>query len=127
MSDRPDVRNYYRAKFDNCVDVEFISHKYDECRVKDVCLNGMYLVGNFEHQEGECCFIDQVQENDQTELCLKTLARVIRKDDHGMAVQFSSMPFESYMCLQSSLLNDSDNLNMDERLFKEECPFKVTE
>lgn len=100
-------REYARVPFKRYVDIEFISDTYGHCQVKDLSLNGMFIIGKFKNYEGKLCIISLEQNVSTTELSLSALAKVVRQDEKGMAIQFSSMTFESYIYLQVFLLHEA--------------------
>ena len=120
-------RKFVRVHFDRYVDIEFISDRYDHCQIRNLSLNGMFVKGDFKHHKGKSCLINLVQTGKSTELSLQALAKVTRRDDRGIAVKFSSMTFDSYMYLQTSLLYEADNPLLLEKMLGEKCPFDVTD
>lgn len=119
-------RKFTRIQFERYVDLEFISDRYEHCQISNLSLDGMFIKGDFKQHNGKSCFIDLVQTGTSTELSLHALAKVVRNDDKGIAVKFSSMPFDSYMYLQTSLFYEANNL-IFEKMLEEECPFEVTD
>jgi hypothetical protein len=125
--DQESRRNYFRINFDRHVDMEFAKHRYDGCQIRDLSLNGMFVAGNFKQQESDPCLVNLVQKSKTTELRLQALAKVVRQEDLGLAVEFTSMTFDSYMYLQTLLLNHNENLLVMAKMLAENCPFHVTE
>ncbi len=124
----PDApRKFVRVHFDRYVNMEFISDSYDHCQIRNLSLNGMFVKGDFKQHKGKSCLIDLIRTGTPTELRLHALAKVARRDDRGIAVKFSSMPFYSYMYLQTSLLYEADNPLVLEKMLAEKCPFEITD
>ena len=124
---KPDShRKFNRTSFDRHVDIEFISDKYDNCQIKDLSLAGMFVKGDFKQDHVETkCSINFVQDGISTNLCLEMHAKVVRRNDDGIAVEFSSMPFDSYIFLQSSLIHETEDSILLSNLLIETCPFNI--
>ena len=122
----PDTnRKCTRIHFDRLVSLEFTSDSYNYCQIKDLSLTGMFVMGAFQKQVGEYCLIDLVQKGNSTDLSLRASAKVIRKNDEGIAIEFTSMKLDSYMLLQVTLLSAvEDPLPLIIEL-PEECPFEI--
>ncbi len=120
-------RMFTRIHFDRHVNIEFISDTYQDCPIRDLSIAGMFVLGNFRQHKEKNCHIDLVQKGVSSELCLQALARVVRIDQEGMAVEFSSMTHDSFMFLQVSLLNEAENSVIFKELLCECCPFEITD
>lgn len=124
----PDVyRKYTRLPIDAYVNVEFISDRYDECVVKNLSLTGMFIRGDFQQLENYYCNINLSLSSKPEDSFLQGLGKVVRKDDDGMAIEFASMHLDSYLLLQATLLNQTDDPLLNNKLVTEECPFEVTD
>jgi len=125
----PDTqRTFTRIHFDHKVSLEFISDSYDSCQIKNLSLTGMFATGAFQKHEGKHCLVNLVQTGIPTDLCLQASAKVIRKSDEGLAIKFTSMPFDSYMLLQAILLSEGEYyLAARHHLSDENCPFEITD
>lgn len=125
---KPDTRRkYIRIHFNRHVNLEFISDSYDRCLIKNLSLSGMFIIGNFQQQVGTYCLVNLIQKGISTDLSLRASAKVVRKDDEGVAIEFTSMPFESYLILQITLLSENENNLIIEKLLPDDCPFEVTD
>jgi len=120
-------RKFTRIHFDNDVNLEFVSENYEHCRIKDVSLGGLFAMGDFPQQVGRWCNIDIVRKGKLADLHLQALAKIVRKNSEGIGVEFSSMPFDTYIFLQASLLNKGFTPAMNGKIMEEECPFEVTD
>lgn len=124
----PDAdRNFTRIEFDRQVDLEFVSNSYLQCPIKNLSAGGMFVKGNFSKEEGKCCRILIVQKGVSSDLSLQAIAKVIRKDDEGVALEFTSMPRDSYMLLNLLLLGESDDPLISNKILAESCPFETTD
>jgi len=65
----------------------------------------MFIIGNFQKHDGKHCLIDlyQTEKSADLNLSMRASAKVVRNNDKGIAIEFISMPYESYMFLQSTL------------------------
>ena len=91
--EQDNARNFARVHFDHQVNVDFMYGSYDHYQTKNLSLTGMFVIGDFQHHVGEDCLVNLVQTGKSTDISLQALAKVVRKDDEGIAVEFTSMPF----------------------------------
>ncbi|GAB4343046.1 MAG: hypothetical protein Kow0089_18550 [Desulfobulbaceae bacterium] len=120
-------RQFTRVRFFRRATLHFQSRTYSPCSVRDLSLGGMYLFGNFVEEEGAYCRLVFMQSGPGTEILIKATARIVRTDKNGAAIKFVSMPFDSYMYLQTTLLYEAEDplaLGME---FPDDCPFEITE
>lgn len=120
-------RKYERLKFDRHVELEFANSAYDFCHIDNLSRTGMFVKGNFKKQEDNCCLVKLVQKGGTTDLSLMAIARVVRKNDKGIALEFTSMTFESYTYLNIILLNGMGNSSIVDKIIKEDCPYELTD
>lgn len=120
-------RKFSRIRFDRHVNLEFISDRYDHCPMKDLSLTGMFVKGNLQKQLGNYCLFTLDKTETSNNLKFQALAKVVRKDDEGVAIEFTSMPHDSYMFLQLTLLNESEDPSGAEQLLPDSCPYGVTD
>ncbi len=105
MTVEPDTkRKFTRINFDRQVRLDFF-HDIYYSKVNNISLTGMFIIGNLQEHNGNNCLIDlyQTEKSVNLNLSLRATAKVVRKDDKGIAIEFISMPYESYMFLQSAL------------------------
>jgi len=118
-------RKFTRIHFDRLVNFVFTDNSYDHCRIQNLSISGMFAIGTFQQQIGENCHIDLVQKGISTNLTLRTSAKVVWTNDEGIAIEFTSMTFDSYMFLQVALLSEvEDPLPLVIEL-PEKCPFEI--
>ena len=118
-------RKFTRIHFKRHVSLEFISDRYDNCRIKNLSLAGMFVIGNFQQQVDKCCNIYLIKTGVSTELSLQAQAKVVRNNDEGIAIEFTSMPFDSYMFLRLALLDEAEDSLVSDKILAENCPFEV--
>ena len=120
-------REYIRLNYDRHVNLEFISDSYDRCQINNLSLSGMFIKGDYTQLMGKCCRVNLVQKGLSTDLSLLAQAKVVRKNADGIAIEFTSMPLDSYMFLNILLLSEADNSLISDKLLAENCPFEVTD
>ena len=120
-------RKFARTHFNRHVNLKFMSNQYKNHRANNLSLTGMFVIGDLQKQIGNYCLIDLVETEKSTDLCFQAKAKVIRKDDEGVAIEFTLMPRDSYMFLQLTLLNEIEYPFVVEKLLPNDCPFEVTD
>ena len=99
--------------------------KYEDCEVEDLSLTGMFVKGVFPVNIEQDCFVFLDKNDKQAADNFQASAKVIRRNDHGVAIEFSAMTIESYMFLQVILLYEAEKpLNVMVEL-PDDCPFKI--
>ena len=128
MEIKPDsYRKFTRILFDRHVNLEFVRSCYMNCKVRDLSISGIFVIGDFKELQDNYCIVNLVQKGLSTGLSLHALAKIARREVDGIALEFTSMPFDSYMFLQVTLLGESDDPFVTEKILSEECPFEVTD
>ena len=124
----PDVqRKCTRIPFDGQVNLEFISNRYERCQIKDISQAGMFVMGDFQQGLNKPCNVSLVPSAMFQDSNLQGQAKIVRKNEEGIAVEFVSMDHESYMLLLTMLLSKTENPTVTNRLMTEECPFEVVD
>jgi len=96
-------RNSSRIQLNRQAKLDFNTKVYEEGLVQDFSLTGMFVQGDFQQNEGDHCVVNLAQKGKYSYLSLEASAQVVRKDDKGVAITFTSMPLESLMLLQMIL------------------------
>jgi len=120
-------RKFTRINFDRKASLDFFTERYENCRLKNLSLTGMYVTGSFRQYVGEHCLINLVQRGGTSHLSLQALGKVVRKDVGGIALEFTSMTFESYLYLQVTLLYEAEEPHAIGFELPDNCPFKLIE
>lgn len=121
-------RRYVRIDFERQVQLSFFTEVYDNCQVKNISLGGMFVEGSFPYKTDDQCQVKIAQTSKSASLKLKALAKVIRRDDEGVALQFISMSFESLLTLEMILLFEARETSSDaEIILPENIPFEISE
>lgn len=118
-------RQFSRIRFDREVLLKFYEREYAPCRLKDLSLTGMYVFGSFNQQGGDICQAHLFQKGVSTLLEINASAKVIWLNDEGLAIQFTSMAYDSYMYLQTTLLYEAGNPLLLGLELPESCPFEL--
>jgi hypothetical protein len=118
-------RKFSRIQFERKVFLDFFTERHDHCRIKNLSLTGMCIAGSFRQNIGEYCLINLEQKGVTSDLSLRALGKVVRKDNSEIALEFTSMTFESYMYLQVTLLYEADEPMIIGLELPENCPFKL--
>lgn len=119
-------RKFIRVDFVQQARLDFQDIGYDPCRIKNISLTGMFVYGSFKQQVGEECIIRYSQTCTSSHFYFKATAKVARIMSDGIAIEFTSMPLDSYMLLQTTLLYEAvDPLAIGLEL-PENCPFEIT-
>ena len=129
MNIEPDTqREFPRIHFDRQVKLNFIHDKYYP-KVNNLSLTGMFIKGGFRKHESKYCLIDlyQTEKSVDLNLSLRVSGKVVRQDDKGIAIEFISMSFASYMFLQSTLVNDSEETLAIRQKLSGSYPFKISD
>lgn len=121
-------RRYVRIHFERQVQLDFFTEVYDNCQVKNISLGGMFVSGKFPHKADDQCYVNLVQTGKNTYLTLKAQAQVVRQDDEGVALKFTSMSFESLLSLEMILLYQAREESPDaEMKLPKDLPFEICE
>ena len=121
-------RRFVRIHFERQVQLDFFTEFYDDCQIMNLSFGGMFVNGNFPRTVDDQCYINLAQTSKTTSLTLKALAKVIRRDDKGIALEFVSMSFESLLSLEMVILYQEREKSADSDIkLPENIPFKICE
>ena len=118
-------RKFHRINFDGQVSLDFVDDIYDYCQIKNLSLTGMYVKGNFQQQQCENCSINFFDKTKSKKTNLRASAEVVWENDKGIAFKFTSMTFDSYMLLVSTLINNAEQPVIILREFPKSCPYEI--
>ncbi len=119
-------RKFKRINFDRQVSLDFNNESYDFCRIKNFNLTGIFVVGAFRQQVEENCLISHFHTAESKNIKFQSLARVIRKNDEGIAINFASMTFDSYALLVTTFICESEKPLVVQKELPVNCPFEIT-
>ena len=121
-------RRYVRIDLERQVDLEFFTDVYDKCQVKNISSGGMFVLGKFPRDIDDKCYVNFSQTSLNTCLTLQALAKVVRHNDEGLALEFTSMSFESLLSLEMILLfQEKEKAPHVEVKLPEILPFEIIE
>lgn len=121
-------RRYVRIHFERQVQLDFFTEVYVKCPVKNISLGGMFVTGQFPSKVDDQCYVNLAQTGKKTYLALEALATVVRREDEGIALQFTSMSFESLLSLEIILLYQARETASDtEMKLPKDLPFEICE
>jgi len=125
---RHEKRDYVRIHFESQARVEFLTEVYDKCQVKNISSGGMFVNGNFPPILDDQCYVNLTQTSKRICLTLRALAKIVRQDDEGIALRFTSMSFESLLSLEMILLyQEREETSDTEITLPKELPFEIRE
>ncbi len=96
-------RQFTRINFPLPITLDFGKNKY-ECFATNFSLGGIYVQGWLEQQAGDICDIKLSLSEDNSEIHIKAVCSVVRLEEDGLALRFTSMKPSSFLCLQEALL-----------------------
>lgn len=121
-------RRFFRIHFKRQVQLDFSAKTYDDCEIKDISLGGMFVLGNFQQNVNDQCYVFLAQTSDTAHLKLKILAKIVRRHDTGIALEFISMSYESKMLLELILLYEPrEEASGVEPELPSDMPFAIVE
>ncbi|MCI5133042.1 MAG: PilZ domain-containing protein [Candidatus Electrothrix sp. EH2] len=103
------IRQYTRVNFQRDVHLYFEEKEYIHHSVNNLSLGGMYVKGRFEQQKGDMCIVELSDPEKQFGVELRARCTVVRVSDEGIALEFTSMPHESFLFLQTALLYEAED------------------
>lgn len=115
-------RRHARIHFERKVQLDFFTEIYGKCQVKNISLGGMFICGEFPHKLNDQCNVHLAQKGNRSYFLLTALARVVRQETEGIAIEFISMSFESLLSLEMILLYQSSNV---ETKLPDDLPFEI--
>jgi hypothetical protein len=118
-------RNFYRINFDGMANVEIGNENYDCCQVKNLSLTGMFVKGNFQQQVGDC-LINLFHKEKCGNNSLQASGEIVWSNDEGVDLKFTTMSFENYILLQTTLINKAEQPATILRELPKDSPFEIS-
>ncbi|MHB8791433.1 MAG: PilZ domain-containing protein [Desulfobulbaceae bacterium] len=119
-------RKFHRINFEEDVFIDFPDNTSDCCRVKNISLGGMFILGWSPRNEIENCQVRIFHNAQLKEPRLRASAKVAWSNEEGVGIQFTAMSYDSYMALLATLLNKAEQPSVILREFPKTCPFEIT-
>ena len=106
--------------------LSFKTKVYKESSIQNLSLTGMFVQGVFQQNDGDHCVVNLVQKGKYSCLSLEASAQVVRMEENGVAIEFTSMSLESLMLLQMILSCDDGDESLSREIQSfDNLPFKV--
>lgn len=118
-------RKFQRIDFDGKVDLKFVNYSYDSCQVKNLSLTGLFVEGKFLKRKAKNCHVQIFHKDNYENNSLRAAAKVVWKNDQGVGLEFTTMTFENYLLLQTTLINKADEPETILRELPKNCPFFI--
>ncbi len=118
-------KKFHRVNFDGMVSLKFNDDSYDCCQVKDLSLTGMFVKGNFQQQVGDC-LINLFHKEKCGNNSLQASGEIVWSNDEGVALKFTTMSFENYILLQTTLINKAEQPATILRELPKDSPFEIS-
>ena len=96
-------RQFTRITLPRPITLNFNKKKY-ECFATNFSLGGIYVQGCFEQKTGDICDIKLKLLEEKAEMDIKAVCFVVRLEENGLALQFTSMEPTCFLFLQEALL-----------------------
>jgi c-di-GMP-binding flagellar brake protein YcgR len=96
-------RQFTRIKFPLPITLNFGKKTYTSSAT-NFSLGGIYVQGWFEQQDGDICDIKLRLSENNPEIIIKAVCSVVRLEENGLALRFTSMEPSCFLCLQEALL-----------------------
>ena len=119
-------RKFQRIKYDGKAGLKFLNFTYDCYQVKNLNLTGLFIEGNFLKNKAKNCHVQIFHKDKQGNNSLKALAKVVWKNDEGIGLKFTSMTFENYLLLQTTLINNAEESGNILRELPNTSPFFIS-
>jgi len=117
-------RTHTRVGFNVEAKVIFFDRTFDNCKVRDLSLDGIFLKDIEDVTVGEECDIELVLKGKSSDLALKMDGKVARLENGGAAIKFSMLNSDTFYHLRNIIYYNSDDpdkvlLEFRESFFKE--------
>ena len=119
-------RKFHRINFDGQASLDFINGSYECCQIKNLSLTGMFVAGEFQRQHLENCRIVVFHKEKSGNNCLRASGKVVWCNDEGVGLEFTTMSFENYMLLLTTLVDKAEQPAVILREFPKNCPFEIS-
>lgn len=107
-------RDFCCINLDRFFNIEFEDKSYDCCQIVNLSLSGMSVAGNFNKEQTENCLVSFVREKK---------AEVVRRNEEGVGVKFTSMDFDHYQVLLTALINNAELPAVILSQIPKKCPY----
>lgn len=124
-------RKFNRISYNEPANLDFSNgnyygNLYDECRINNLSLTGMLILGNFQANENDLCNVIFHYKTSHGHIRIKILCKTIWCSEEGIGLMFISMTNETYMLLKTILIHNSERPATILHEFPEAPPFNTT-
>lgn len=120
-----DSREFHRINFNTKVNLHFTKNNYPLHEITNLSLTGMFVTGNILVKKNEQCQIYSFYSEKSETKVFRALAKVVRCNNKGVALNFISMPIESYKILVTILVDNTELPEVVLYEFSKICPFDL--
>ena len=119
-------RKFHRIRYGGQVKVQLSTDSDNLYTAGNLSLTGLYVQGNFQQTQKQECFIRFVRNDNPDNTYLEISGKVVWSDEEGMGLQFTSMKYNNYMLLISTLINNAEKPAIILSEIPKEYPFEIT-
>ena len=123
-------RKFCRIQYDSKVNLDFNNGSYygsyyDDCRIKNLSLTGMFVSGRFQAHKSDFCNVAFNHNTGRNHIRLKILCKTVWSQERGIGLKFISMTHVIYMLLKTLLIHNADRPATILKEFPEIPPFEI--
>jgi hypothetical protein len=119
-------RRYTRVHFSPMARLTSQGVTYFPCPIRNLSLSGMFALCRFTAPVGTACQVVLTQTGPGSDLSIRAEARVVREDKDGVALEFTSMDYGSYMFLKLLLLYGAEDPHTVSHEYSATRPFLLS-
>ena len=86
----------------------------------------MFVTGRFKQHQAEDCHVKIFHKEKDVNNCIQALGKVVWSNDEGIGLEFTSMTFENYILLQTTISNNAEQPEIVLREFPNNYPFEIS-
>lgn len=118
-------RKFHRIKYDGQVKVKLSGASDDFFSAENLSLTGLFVQGNFQQSYDQECLIQFVKNEDPKNTYLEMVGKVVWRNENGMGLKFTSIKFNNYMLLISTLINNAEQPAIILSEIPRDCPYEI--
>ena len=121
----PERRKFHRIQYDGQVKVKLAGESDNFFSAGNLSLTGLFVQGNFQQTPDQDCLIQFVRKEKPENTYLEMIGKVVWSNENGMGVKFTSMKFNNYMLLISTLINNAEQPAIILSEIPKDCPYEI--
>ncbi len=102
-------RKNTRVPFEASVDLRFKGKTFKDCDIRNLSINGMFVLGGLKRNIGERCDITLHLTGAKTKVSLRMKANIVRLEETGIGLHFYEMDLDSFHHLKNIVYYNSLN------------------